>query len=151
SRSTAFEASVIVHAVLIAVLVILPLIFTESLKLKYHVVLLTPPVEKQQPLEITHWKQLPAPVTVPRNPPPLTTLPPIPAPAREREIVELKPPKREEIALPKIEAPEVSPNIPLTRNNRLEPEPAPALPAPAIAVRTNVFSTGTASNPSSNF
>src|SRR5437867_9028869 len=75
SRGHAFSTSVVFHIVLVVVLVIVPLVFTESLKVKYDVVLIAPPPPERQILEVTHWK-LPPPKPVERPPEKLVAPPP---------------------------------------------------------------------------
>src|SRR6478609_9770810 len=61
SRRDAFGVSLIVHAVIVTVLVIIPLFFTDSLKLSYNVVTLAPPMPKIEPLIATTWTPAPKP------------------------------------------------------------------------------------------
>src|SRR5262245_29210612 len=74
-RGTAFSTSVVVHIVLITVLVLIPLIFTESIKVKWDVVLIAPPLPEKKILEVTPYRQ-PPPKPVERPPEKLVAPPP---------------------------------------------------------------------------
>jgi TonB family protein len=116
--------SVGVHGVLLAVLLIIPLLFTDTIRARYDLTLLAPPPLRRQILEVTPYKLPPPP-------------PPKPAPRPVEKPVEL--PKIAEVKLPPvIERPKP---VPLVVNTPPIPEPpAPAPPPPPKPeVHTNVF------------
>src|SRR5262245_57225508 len=86
-RGTAFSTSVVVHIILITVLVVLPLIFTETMKVKYDVVLIAPPMPQKQVLEVTPYRQ-PKPKPVERPPEKFVAPPP-----RKPLLADIKPPE----------------------------------------------------------
>ncbi|HLH32009.1 MAG TPA: hypothetical protein VKY31_12470, partial [Terriglobia bacterium] len=61
SRKRSLWMSVTVHGVLLSVLLVIPLLFTDTIKLRYNTVLLAPPPQKEQVLEVTHYKEPPKP------------------------------------------------------------------------------------------
>lgn len=130
SRINTFAVSLVVHAVLLGVLLIVPLVFTETIKPKYdvvaEVVLIAPSMLK--PVDIPTPSE---PLVAPKVR--------VPAPARtETPRPEL--PKREAINLPKVELPKPKPPEPVKSAGFDRPEaPAPA-PKPKAAVRTGTFS-----------
>jgi len=116
SRRGAFGASMAVHALILGALVVLPLVFTDSLKVKYQSVSLAPPIDKTPPpLVTTKW--FPAPAPAPAKPPEVRTIvqPPIVQPPR-RDIVPqpVKPLEKdptEQVRIPKIENPQPLPAV----------------------------------------
>jgi hypothetical protein len=94
SRKNAFGLSVVVHAILLTTLLLIPLMFTETIKFRYQAVLLAPPPPEKPPvLEVTYWKQpppvnrvRPEPLVAPPPPKPLLTLekPPEPEPEKPK-------------------------------------------------------------------
>jgi TonB family protein len=136
-RSQAFGASLIVHIVLLVVLIVLPLFFTDSLKVKYNVVTVAPPVEKTEPLIATTWTPLPAPRILRQPAQPLVKQPDVPL---------LEPPKPEigrkpDVPLPKIEQPEPPAPALINVPHMDAPKIAVAAPAPPKPeIKTGVFS-----------
>src|SRR5262249_52406473 len=141
SRHRSLWMSIGVHSVLLTVLLLVPLIFTDAIKIKYYTVLIAPPPPPLKPiLEVTHYK-LPEPkpqpkpekpLVAPPPPKPLVVQPPKPKPPEPPKILEAKPPE------------------PVVRNvPRLE-QPAPVPAAPKLEVRTGTFSTGSSAKPTTN-
>jgi TonB family protein len=136
-RSGAFGASLVLHVVILFVVIVLPLLFTDSLKLKYNVVTLAPPVPKKEALVATPWTPLPTPRPLRQ---------PVVQPLVKPLDVPVEPPKPEvvrkpDVPLPKIEQPE--PPAPVLTNVPHIDAPkasvaAPAPPKPEI--KTGVFS-----------
>ncbi len=134
SRRDAFGVSLIVHAVLITVLVIVPLFFTDSLKLSYNVVTLAPPMPKIEPLVATTWTPVSKPKEL-RLPVQPAVSPPIVVEQPHKPDV----PKKPDV-LPKIEPPE-APAPALSNVPHIEaPKVAVAPPtAPKPEIKTGVF------------
>jgi TonB family protein len=134
-RSQAFGASLTVHVVFLVVLIVLPLFFTDSLKLKYNLVTIAPPVQKTELLIATPWTPLPAPRL--RQPvQPLVKQPDVPLPDPPKPEV-----RKPDVPLPKVEQPE-APVPALTSVPHIDPPKisvaTPAPPKPEI--KTGVFS-----------
>ena len=146
-RGTAFSVSVVVHIVLIVVLVLVPLIFTETIKkVKWDVVLLVPPQPKKQVLEVTAYRQ-PKPKPVERPPEKLVTPPP-----RKPFLNDIKPPeppKVVEAKLPEVIERERQKALPLPKNSLNVAELEPAKPLKP-ELKTNVFLTGSSAKPTVN-
>jgi hypothetical protein len=127
-------------------LLLIPLIFTEAIKLKYDTVLLAPPPPRKQVLEVTHYKLPPPPKAQPK---PIEK--PIVAPPPVKPVVvrppELKPPVPPKIA--EVKLPEVIERAKPTPPPRLE-EAAPVPAAPKLEVRTGAFSSGSSAKPTTN-
>jgi TonB family protein len=146
SRQRAVFTSIVVHAVLLSILLLIPLYFFDPLNVKrYYAVTLVPPMPQKQVLEVTHWK----PIALPRPKPPEKVVAP---PPRKPEVqqVELKkpellpkPPKPEEVKIPSIK---VDPKPVLVAESKRE-DPRPEPPKPVV--KTNVFggSTGSSAKP----
>lgn len=136
SRQRTLWASLGFHGVMLTVLIILPLLFTGTIKIKYDTVLLLPPPPPKQILEVTHYKQPPPPKPEPRPVEKLVAPPPV------KPLV-VEPPKIERLPEPlkiaEVKLPEV-----IERPRALLPinEAAPGPPEPKIEVRTGAFSTG---------
>jgi len=139
ARTGAVTASIGVHAVLLSLLLIIPLLMPQAIKLSYGVVTLAPPpppIKHIEPLVMT----LPKPVAVPK---PLALAP---APVVEKLITPAPPapkPAPSEPArlasVPKPSAPAPMPVTPVM----LDPKAPPAIAMPKPPVVTNVFSTPT--------
>jgi TonB family protein len=143
SRGTAFSTSVVVHIVLITVLVLIPLIFTETMKVKYEVVLIEPPMPQKQILEVTPYRQ-PTPKPVERPPEKLVAPPP-----RKPLLAEIKPPEPPKLAeakLPEVIERERDKPLPLPKNSLPVAELEAAKPLKP-ELKTNVFSTGSSAKP----
>jgi TonB family protein len=136
-RSQAFGVSLIVHVVLLVVLIFLPLFFTDSLKLKYNVVTIAPPVPKTEPPIATTWIPLPAPRILRQPVQPLVRQPEVPVPEPPKPELVRKP----DVPLPKIAQPE-PPAPALTSVPHIEaPKISVATPAPPKPeIKTGVFS-----------
>jgi hypothetical protein len=110
------------------VILLVPLIYTDSIKVKYDVSLLAPPMpERPRPLEVTTW-------TKPQPSPPSRVVPP---PEHPR-VLEL--PKPDVVRLPKIDkinTPEVP--VPAPPKPVAEPQPV-AAPPPKPVIHTGEFS-----------
>src|ERR1051325_6766720 len=66
SRKNAVLVSVVVHGVLLAVALAIPLFLYDSLNIKrYYPVTLVPPPPPKQVLEVTHWKPVAPPKPLP--------------------------------------------------------------------------------------
>ena len=135
--------SIAVHGVLLSLLLLIPLVFTDALKVHFDTVLIAPPPPEKQVLEVTHYK---APPPKPIEPPkPIVAPPPV-----KPELVEPpkpkppEPPKLAEVKLPDV----VQREKPLPKNTAQIEQPEIA--APKMEVRTNVFSTGNSAKPTTN-
>src|SRR5262245_11021582 len=77
SRHSSLWMSIAVHCVLLSALLLIPLIFTDAIKLRYDTVLIVPPPPPLKPiLEVTHYKQL-MPKPEPKMEKPLVAPPPV--------------------------------------------------------------------------
>jgi TonB family protein len=145
-RGTAFSTSVVVHIVLITVLVLIPLIFTETMKVKYDVVLIAPPMPEKKVLEVTPYRQ-PKPKPVERPPEKIVAPPPVkPLLA---EIKKPEPPKLAEVKLPEVIEREREKPLPLPKNSLPVSELEAAKPLKP-ELKTNVFSTGSSAEATVN-
>jgi TonB family protein len=137
--------SLVVHAVLLALLLVIPLAFTDKIKVHFDSVLLAPPPPEKQILEVTHYKA-PPPKPKPMEPPKPVVAPPPPKPAliEPPKPKPPEPPKVAEVKLPDVIQREKA----LPKNNTVidQPDIAP----PKIEVKTNVFSTGSSAKPTTN-
>jgi TonB family protein len=145
SRKNSVWMSVAVHGVLLTVLLVIPLIFHEAIKVHFDTVLIAPPMPEKQVLEVTHYKAPPPkprvpepekPIVAPPPPKPVLIEPPKPKPP--------EPPKIEEVKLPDV----VQREKPLPKSTAQID--APPVAEPKIEVRTNVFSTGSSAKPTTN-
>ncbi len=144
SRQQSVVMSIVVHAVILSVLLLIPLLFTDAIKLKYDTVLLIPPPPQKPILEVTHYKQPPPPkiepkVVKPVVPPPVKPVlvePPKPKP---------EPPKVAEVKIPEVI--ERAKPTPILRNTPHVEELPSAPAAPKMEVRTGAFSTGSSAKP----
>jgi TonB family protein len=124
---------VVVHAVLLGVVLIVPLLFPDTIKMKFEyveVALVSPRLTE------------PVMVLPPAPPEPPVVAPKLQAPTTRRAAVEVPRPRVTEakITEPKIETPKPTPPAPVTRMAGFDrPEPAPAA-APRAVVRTGLFS-----------
>jgi TonB family protein len=155
SRKHSLSMSIVVHGVLLSALLLIPLLFTDSIKVHFNTTLLAPPPPKpKQILEVTHYK-LP-------TPPPPKPAPPKPLPQPEKPLV--SPPPKPIVIKP----PEVKPPEPKLAEVR-PPEPVPEKPKPTVRnvpefdkaataaaatpkpdVKTGAFSTGSSATPTTN-
>jgi len=145
SRGRSLWTSLGVHGFLLTVLLVIPLLMTDQLKLKhYDVWMLAPPPPPKQVLEITHYKLPEPPKEKPIVAPPPTPVvkQPVPAPPKPEPKPEPKPlPKPEIVNIPKVAS---VPKLP-------EPEPIKPAPAPAPKiVKTDVFSSSPPPTPTTN-
>jgi TonB family protein len=147
SRHRSLWMSLVVHGTLLTVLLVVPLIFTEAIKIRYDTVLLAPPPPEKPPiLEVTHYRQPPPkpqpklekPVVAPPPVKPLVVEPPVVKPP-EPKIAEVKIPEVIERAKPEPVAPEPP-----------KPEAPPGPPAPKPEVKMGAFSTGSSAKPTVN-
>jgi TonB family protein len=148
SRKRSLWMSVVVHGVLLSVLLAIPLIFTDTIKVRFDTTLIAPPMPKQQVLEVTHYKApppkpviQPKPVVAPPPPKPIVTPPP--------ELKPPEPPKIAEAKLPEvIERPKPTPVI---RNVPHVDAPDMPIAAPKPPeIKTGTFSTGSSATPTTN-
>ncbi len=146
SRGHAFSTSVGFHIVLVVLLVLFPLIFTDTMKVKYDTILIAPPMPKEQILEVTKYRQ-PEPKPVER--PPEKIVAPPPRKPLLAEIQPPEPPKLAEVKLPEVIERVREKPLPLPKNalpvNELEAA-QPVKPE----IKTNVFSTGSSAKPTVN-
>ncbi len=137
--------SLAVHGVLLTVLLVIPLIFNETIKVHFDTVLIAPPMPEEQVLEVTHYK---APPPKPRPPEPVKPIvaapPPKPALIEPPKPKPPEPPKLAEVKLPDV----VERDKPLPKTTAKIEQPDVA--APKMEVRTNVFSTGSSAKPTTN-
>src|SRR5262249_44959867 len=129
SRHRSVWMSIGVHFVLFSVLLLIPLIFTDAIRIKYDTVLLAPPPPPMKPiLEVTHYR-LPPPR--PKPPEPKAEKPIVVPPPVKPDVLPkpLKPPEPPKIAEPK-PSELVAPKLPKVE----EPPPAPS--PPKAEVRT---------------
>ncbi|MBI4473947.1 MAG: energy transducer TonB [Acidobacteria bacterium] len=149
SRKTAFWTSVAIHFVLVVTLVLIPLFFTETLKVKFDFIELAPPLIQEKPiLEVTYWKQ-PVPPKV--DPKPLVAPRPRKVHLAEPELPKPEPPKFEEVLREKPKPVDPKPIEKIATNFPGPKHESPAAPAPPKpAVRTDVFSTGSSAKPTTN-
>jgi TonB family protein len=134
SRHRSLWMSLCVHGGLLTVLLLIPLIFTDAIKLRYDdVVLLAPPPMPKPILEVTTYKPLPKPK--PKLEKPLVAPPPV-KPVVVQPPKPPEPPKVVEVKIPEvIERPK-----PVIRNTPRLEEAAPVPAAPRLEVRTGSFS-----------
>jgi len=144
SRKKSVSMSLVIHAVLLTILLAIPLIFTEAMRVHFNTVMIAPPMPKKEVLEVTHYKEPPQAkpkiepkkdLVAPPPPKPVLTEPPKPKPP--------EPPKLAEVKLPEVIQPK-----PLAKRTAEIDEPPVA--APKIEIRTNVFSTGSSAKPTTN-
>ena len=129
----ALWASAVLHVTMLIVLLLLPLIYTESIKVKYNAILLAPPAPEKKPLEVTTR-------TMPRPKP--TPLPSVVSPPAQPRIVEI--PKRAEVRQPKIDRVDTAEGVmPAPPKPVIEPRPVPAS-APRPVVQTGSFASSAA-------
>jgi len=147
SRQRSLWMSIAVHGVLLTVLLVVPLLFTEAIKMRFDTVLLAPPPPQKQILEVTHYKlpkPQPKPIVKPEKPiapPPVKPVLVEPPPPEKKP----EPPKIAEVKIPEVVVREKpAPDIPKTP--RLK-EDDPSLAAPKIEIKTGVFSTGSSAKP----
>jgi TonB family protein len=148
SRKRSLWMSVVVHGVLLSVLLAIPLIFTETMKVKFNTTEIVPPMPKQQVLEVTHYKApppkpvvLPKPVVAPPPPKPIVTPPPVVKPPEPPKVADVKPPEVIERAKP----------TPVTRNTpRVDAPEAPIAAPKPPEIKTGVFSTGSSATATTN-
>jgi TonB family protein len=148
SRKRSLWMSVVVHGVLLSVLLAIPLIFTETMKVKFNTTEIVPPMPKQQVLEVTHYKApppkpvvLPKPVVAPPPPKPIVTPPPVVKPPEPPKVADVKPPEVIERAKP----------TPVIRNTpRVDAPEAPIAAPKPPEIKTGVFSTGSSATATTN-
>jgi TonB family protein len=147
SRQNSWWMSIAVHSVLLIVVLLVPLLFTETIKIKYSTVLLAPPAPQKQILEVTLYRQPPTPKP---EPPPVKPL--IPPPAKPLVV---QPPHKppEPLKIAEVKIPEVIERekpAPAVRNVPRLPEPEPEPAPPRLEIRTGTFSTGSSARPTTN-
>ena len=147
SRKRSVWMSIAIHGVLLSVLLLIPLIFTETMRTKFDsTVLLAPPMPKERILEVTHYKEPPRPKPV-IEPKPIAPPPPIPKVVEPPELKRPEPPKPE-IKLPEIEKAKPTP---IVRNSPHLDSAEPSVAAPAKPeIKTGMFSTGSSATPTTN-
>jgi TonB family protein len=144
-RGRAFSTSVGFHIVLVISLLLVPMIFTETLKVKYDVVLLAPPPERQI-LEVTPYRE---PKPKPAERPPEKLVAPPPKKPFLAEVKRPEPLKLAEVKLPEVIEREREKPLPLPKSSIAVAELDPAKPA-RPEVKTNTFSTGSSAKPTVN-
>jgi TonB family protein len=133
SRQRSVFMSVVVHGVLLTVLLVIPLLFTDAIKIRYDIALIAPPPPRPKPiLEVTPYR-------APRKPEPKPEKPLVSPPPEKPPIIQPPPPRLPEPPkIPEVKPPEKP--APILRNTpRLEEAP-PAPAPPKMEVRTGVFS-----------
>src|SRR5262245_43910878 len=149
SRKQSLWMSIAVHCVLVTLLLVVPLLFTDVIKLNYDnmVLIVPPPPVKQQILEVTPYRQPPKPQPKPK---PIVAPPPAkPVVVQPPPVVKPpEPPKVAEVKIPEIEKP--APIAPRNTPKFNDVTPAPAPAAPKLEVRTGAFSTGSSAKPTTN-
>jgi TonB family protein len=144
SRKRSVLMSAGVHGVLLTVLLVIPLLFTEVIKIEYDTVLLAPPPPERQILEVTPYRQPPRPKPQPKPEKPFVAPPPV----KPLVVEPPQPPKIAEVKIPKVIEPE-KPAAVIRNMPRLEEAP-PTPAAPKLEVRTGTFSTGSSAKPTTN-
>jgi TonB family protein len=148
SRQRSWWVSVAVHGVLLSVLLLIPLMFTETMKARYDALPLAPPPPKEQVLEVTHYKEPPRPKPVIEPKPIVVPPPPKPVVVQPPELKQPEPPKTPPIKLADIEHEKPAPvvrNAPHLNSS----EPSIAAPKPP-EIKTGMFSTGSSAMPTTN-
>jgi TonB family protein len=140
SRQRSLWTSIAVHGVLLTVLLMVPLVFTDAIQFRYDTVLLAPPPERKPILEVTPYRKPPEPkpkiekLLVAPPVKPLVVSPPEPKPPEPRKLAEIKLP---EVVVPPPKPPRAA-------------EPAPVAPAPKPEVRTGAFSSPAIAKPTTS-
>jgi TonB family protein len=141
SRKGFFWTSIAVHGALLSVLLLVPLIYTDTIKAKFDFVLTVPPLPEKQisdtvpiqprPLEQPpiEQKRLPAPPVAPK---PVLIEPPEMRPAEIPQIARLKEPDIAEPDKPALNVPEAPAPVPRMPEVRTGTFLAPSLPVQAI-------------------
>jgi TonB family protein len=146
-RKNAFWTSVGVHAVLLTVLLLVPLVFTDTLKLRpYDLVVIVAPPQPKDVLEVTPYRLPPIPKI--ERPAERIVAPPPLRPAVTSEALR-KPPELEVAKLEKVE-PVVVPPKPKVVEPLTGPENALKPPAPKPEVKTGLFSAGSSAKPTTD-
>jgi len=140
SRQQSLVMSIAVHGVLLTVLLLVPLVFTDAIRIRYDTVLLAPPPERKPILEVTPYRKPPEPK--PKLEKPLVAPPAKPLVVRPPDVKPPDPPKIAEIKLPEVVLPKPKPP-------RVE-EPAPVAPPPKPEVKIGAFSGPANSTPTTN-
>src|SRR5262245_59458982 len=130
SRQRSLWMSLVVHGVLLSVLLLIPVVFTDVIKLRYDVTLLAPPPPKpERILEVTPYREQPRPKPQPKIEKPIVAPPPEKPLVSPPPVIKLpEPPKIVEVKPPEVIEPPVR-NIPRPE------QPAPPKPE----VRTGMF------------
>jgi TonB family protein len=144
SRQRSLAMSLVVHGVLVSVVLLIPLLFTEAIKIRYDTVLIAPPPpEPKQILEVSNYRPLPKPIPKPEKP--VVAPPPV-----KPVLVEPPKPKPPEPKVPEVKIPEVKAPAPIIRNAPKLEEATPVPAPPKMEVRTGAFSTGSSAKPTTN-
>ena len=145
SRGSSFSTSVVFHAGLLLVLLTVPMMFTEKLRVRFDSVPLAPP-----PSEVVKVEPLKPPPIKKVVPPPVekvvTETPKVVAPVPEPPVAIVKRP--EPVKIPEVKLPE--PPKAVNKTVRLDEPEAPEVAAPKMEVKTNVFTTGSSAKPTVN-
>jgi TonB family protein len=147
SRKSSVVMSVAIHGVLLSVLLLIPLIFTETMRTRFNTTLIAPPMPKEKILEVTHYKEPPRPKPV-IAPKPIEPPKPKPVVVEPPELKKPDPPKPREIKLPEVERPKPAPVV-RTTPHLDSAEPSIAAPK-APEIKTGMFSTGSSATPTTN-
>jgi TonB family protein len=135
SRKGFFGTSVAAHAALLCILLVIPLVYTDTIKVKFDVVLIAPRLPKKEIVEPVHFQRVPSqePViqrkVLPAPPPPKPILvePPEVRPSEVPQIARLKQPEisqPDQPALRLAEAPVPAPKMPEVRTGTFATESA---------------------------
>jgi TonB family protein len=137
SRKRSLWMSLSVHGVLLTVLLLIPLIFTDAIKLRYDdAVLLVPPPMPKPILEVTPYR-------APSKPKPKLEKPLVSPPPVKPVVVEPPKPPEPPKKVAEVKIPEVierTKPTPVIRNTPRLEEAAPVPAAPKLEVRTGTFS-----------
>ena len=152
SRKRFFGTSIITHAALLSILLVMPLIYTDTIKVKFDVVLIAPPLPKQQTVEPIPFQHLhpQEPVIQPRVLPSPTPPKPMlvePPEVRLQEVPQIARLKQPEVSEPEkpVLAPAETPvpvvKMPEVRTGMFASDSSPLQTAsrPAQTVQTGGF------------
>jgi TonB family protein len=135
SRNRSLWMSVVVHGVLLSLLLAIPLLFTDTIKIRYRMVALMAPPMQRQVLEVTNYKQPPRLKAEPRPEKPSAVHPPV-------KLLIQPPEVRPEAKIAAVKLPEVIERenpAPVLRNTLRLDAADPAIAAPKIEARTGAF------------
>lgn len=152
SRKGFFGMSVAAHAVVLSILLVVPFFYTDTIKVKFDVVLTAPPLPKKRIVEPIHFEQVPQkpviqwkvlPLPPPPTPKPILVGRPDVRPSEILQIARLKQPEISEPAKPAVDTAETSAAVikmPEVRTGTFATESVPLQTSrPVQAVQTGGF------------